>query len=165
MASLVLSYAGAANANLAEGFNRTAMILMTENPDERERYFKEIEEFNQITSVYLNAYSKTIFDEKQDRHLYEALVQRRNQYLEIRRQILILVENHRQTEAVALWPTSLLPAYKQYKAAGEDLLEYNMRLGKTRGESIMRYCVLTQFLVAAFGIALFIVGFMTGIFR
>ena len=92
-------------------------------------------------------------------------MQRRNQYLELRKQIFILIDNRRQPEAIALWKTSMLPAYKQYKEAGEELLEFNMRLGKVRGENIMRYCLLTQFLVATFGIGLFIVGFMVGIFR
>ena len=160
-----LSYAGAANANLAEGFNRTALILMTENPDERARYREEIEEFNRITTVYLNAYGKTIFDEKHDRNLYKTLIQRRNQYLELRKQMLDLIDNRQQPEAIALWKTSLLPAYKHYKESGEALLDYNMRLGQMRGESIMRYCILTQYLVAAFGIGLFIVGFMLGFFK
>ena len=160
-----LSYAGEANANLSEGFNRTALCLMSENPEERARYRKEIEEFNQRTTGYLEQYSHSIFDEKHDRQLYDTLLERRQKYLELRKQILDLIDNNRQSEASTLWKTSLLPAYKQYKESGEALLGYNLRLGQVRGESIMRYCLLTQFLVAIIGIVLFMVGFIAGIFR
>ena len=60
---------------------------------------------------------------------------------------------------------SMLEEYQRYKEAGDRLFEYNMRQGKERGQAIMRVCTATQWVVAGIGVAIFILGFVIGLFK
>ena len=159
-----LSDAGAANASMAEAFNRTLLALMAETPAEREIYRREVNEFSRQTDEYLDAYLRSIFS-GDDRANYDKLLKRRDKYHDLRQQTFDLLERHKKPEALALCKNSLLPAYREYKAAGEKLLEYNALQGESRGQSIMKICAATQYVVAAIGIALFVVGFIVGLFK
>ena len=85
-------------------------------------------------------------------------------YRDIRRQVFGLIGGHDKA-AVSLCRRSLLPAYMEYKAAGEKLLKYNTLEGQSRGESILRFCSFTRYSVAGFTIALFMLGFVIGLFK
>jgi glycosyltransferase involved in cell wall biosynthesis len=157
-----LSYAGSANFSLSQSFSRTLLMVLTVEPEQRALYQNEMLKFSEQTTKSLESYKLSIFSEK-DRKIFEQLVARRGYYLEVRERILELLNNNQQEQAIALCQGSLLPAYNLYKESGENLLEYNMREGRQRGESIMRVSSKTQFLVASIGIGLFVVGFMFGL--
>ncbi len=159
-----LSDAGAANASMAESFNRVLLSLMAETPQERQRYRNELNDFSQRTSEALDAYGKAIFSED-DRVNYKHVLELRKKYHGIREQILTLIDSQKQAQALALYKNSLVPAYQDYKAGVELLLEYNTRQSKTRGEAILKICTGTQYAVAGIGIVLFIVGFIIGLFK
>lgn len=159
-----LSDAGAANASISESFNRILLSLMAETPEERLRYRKELNDFSQRTTESLDAYGNAIFS-GDDRVNYKHALELRKTYQGIREQILTLIDNQKQAEALSLYNNSLVPAYRDYKAAVESLLEYNTRQSKTRGEGILKICTGTQYAVAGIGILLFVVGFIIGLFK
>jgi hypothetical protein len=159
-----LSYAGEANMNMAQGFNNTLMLINTESRAEQERIRLDIEKLNARTTTYLLQYLHSIFEDA-DRRNFDHLLVSRAKYLEIRKQAIALAETGHQLEAMAMTRDKLFPAYIQYKEAGDQLFEYNMRQGQTRGQGIMQVCTATQFAVAAIGILIFVIGFLLGMFK
>src|SRR5437762_6747643 len=53
-----LSLAGEANASLAQAFNRSLMILMTDSAEKRAQLRNEVELFSYGTTAALNSYKK-----------------------------------------------------------------------------------------------------------
>jgi hypothetical protein len=157
-----LSYAGAANASLANSFNRTLMLLLCEVPEQREQLQKEIDVLSQKTSAYLEAYQGQIVS-AEDQALLDTLVKHREQYLGIRDRTLALAEEDR-SQALLLYRKELLPAYQHYKEAGDALFDYNSHLGTSQGQSILALCGTTQFVFWGVGITLFLGGFAVGIY-
>jgi glycosyltransferase involved in cell wall biosynthesis len=159
-----LSSAGEANASLAQAFNRTLLLLMADSPERRARLREEVEAFSQATMYHMEGYRRQIY-QPTDQLQFDRLLKRRGEYLDIRRRVLDLAENNQRAEALALCEKELLPAYAQYKQAGDKLFEFNMHEGEVRGRNIMKVCTVTQFVVAAIGILIFILGFVIGLFK
>src|SRR5262249_6140746 len=124
----------------------------------------EIEAFSVKTTSYLNAYKAGIFT-GEDKANFQKLLNARAHYLEVRKNVISLIDNRQKQEALVLFRNRLLPAYNAYKGAGEILFEYNMKEGRSRGETIMTVCTITQFVVAAVGILVFVIGFLVGLLR
>ena len=154
-----LSYGGQINAGLSDNFIKTLLAIHTDNPAERATYLKEIDEGTQKVTVNLQHYAESIFDEA-DRERFDALVQHREKYRQIRQQVFALREEGRQPEARALLKGWLWPAYLEYTRAAEKLFDNNITLGKARGQSILRVCTITQLVVTVVGIAVFVGGFL-----
>ena len=93
------------------------------------------------------------------------MLQKRAKYIQIRNDVIALVNQDKKQEATSKCEVSLLPAYLDYKEAGDVLLDYNMQEGRSRGEAIMNVCTVTQLFVATFLVGVFIVGFIIGLFR
>ncbi len=159
-----LSYAGEANAHLAHAFNRSLMLLLADSTDECHRLRNEIEAEHRLTSRYLASYKQQIFS-PEDLSLFQQMVRRRAEYTTIRERLFTLAEGNQHSNAVALCQTELLPAYERYKAAGDRLFEFNMRMGRARSQTIMKVCTITQFVVAGLGVILFTIGFFLGLFK
>src|SRR5205085_2935311 len=96
-----LSSAGEANASLAQAFNRSLILLMTDSPKEREELRNEVETFSRATTSALNSYKLAIYDQA-DKERFETLLKRRQEYLEVRSRVFALVESDRRQEAVTL---------------------------------------------------------------
>ncbi len=159
-----LSYAGAADASLAQGFNRTLLFLMTDDQERAAQLRAEIEVYHRTTTQDLASYKQSIY-EAEDRTNFEDLWQRRAEYVRIREQIFALVEQGKKSEARVLCDKELTPAYALYKQGADRLLEYNMLQGQSRGKSIMAACTITQLIVAAIVISIFVIGFIIGLFK
>ena len=159
-----LSYAGAANANLSQAFNRTLLLLTTEDRDKIAEFERDIESFSDVTTTCLEGYKKSI-DSEFDKRNFDRLLQKREKYIQIRNEVVALVNQNKKQEATSKCEKSLLPAYLDYKDAGDVLLDYNMQEGRSRGEAIMNVCTVTQLFVATFLVGVFVVGFMIGLFR
>ncbi len=159
-----LSYAGAANANLSQAFNRTLLLLTTEDADKIAEFQRDIETFSEITTKCLEGYKNSV-DSDFDKRNFERLLHKREAYILVRNQVVELVGKNQKKEATILCKKSLLPAYLDYKEAGDVLLDYNMQEGRSRGETIMDVCTYTQLFVAVFLVGVFIMGFMIGLFR
>jgi hypothetical protein len=155
-----LSYAGAANANLAQA-NRVLMFVLSENADERLQLKKEIENLNQKTTSCLEAYKGTIYSSR-DLAQFDELIKRRGEYFKVRERTMALAEHNNRREAGLLYQNALLPAFHRYKDAAERLFEYNVREGRSRGKTILTVCTLTQFAVAGAGVLIFVIGFLAG---
>jgi hypothetical protein len=159
-----LSDAGMANSNAADDFNLILRALMATTSEERTRLRAEADRNQADAARSLVSYQNSIFD-NEDRANFNHMQEFRKQYLEIRAQVCGLLDQGKDKEALARYKQSLLPAYTRYMAAGAVLLDYNTRQGGVRGKGIMRNCNLSQFAVAGFTIALFVLGFVVGVFR
>ncbi len=159
-----LSDSSLANANLVEGFNRMVLVVMLEPSGERNRYRREGEQYNQQVNSSIAAYSRSVFT-PEDTANYNNLLQSRREYLDIRQQILGLIDKHDEVAARRLFKESLVPAYRIYKSTAERVMKYNADEGVTRGEIILQICAITQFVIAGAGIGLFLLGFLIGLFK
>jgi hypothetical protein len=159
-----LSEAGTANSSLAEAFNRTLLVIMADTPEERARYRKELKAFSEQTTQALKLYQGRKFTLGESAR-YDGVAERREKYVQAREQVLQLVDREKSTEAMALFKTTMLPAYLDYKSAAEKMLRSNTSEGKSRGEMILRICTVTQYVVAGAGIILFVIGFTIGLLR
>jgi len=160
-----LSFAGAANATLAQAFNRTLMLLLSDNPQQRAQLQKEIESFSQKTTAYLEAYKQQSINSSEDREQYNELLKRRAEYFRVREKTLALATMNKRREAVALYNAELAPAYQRYKEAGDKLFAYNAQQGQDRSRSILEGCTITQIVVTAVGLLVFVIGFAFGTSR
>jgi len=159
-----ISEAGQANADLAEDFNCTSLMLMAATPAEQARYRDQSVQFATQSKEHLDAYEKAIFSPT-DRLNFQHLIAQRRTYLDIRRRVFELMAEGKRPDALDLFRHSLLPAYKSCTTAGQVLLSYNDGMGQLRGDKILIFCSFTQYAVAGCVIALFLLGFIIGIFR
>jgi glycosyltransferase involved in cell wall biosynthesis len=159
-----LSYAGEANSTLAEGFDRTLLLMFDQPAERRVQLEHEIELLAARTTALFDAYEQTIFTPV-DRASYGKVLEHRDSYLFARDEIIKLVNAGQMQAAVTQCQTRLLPAYAAYKEAADKLFEANMQAGKRNGEAIIRICTGTQILVAVIGVLIFIAGFLIGVSR
>ncbi len=159
-----LSYAGAADASLAQGFNRTLLFLICEDQQRAAKLRGEIEDFSQTTTQHLTNYQNSIYDDK-DRRQFNLLWERRREYIEIRTRVFALADGGRKAEALAVCEKELTPAYVRYKESADRLFDYNMRQGQSRGKNILVACTVTQLIVAAIVVSIFVIGFLIGLFK
>jgi methyl-accepting chemotaxis protein len=158
-----LSYAGAANAYVADAA-RTLMLVVSDDPQRRKENRDEINSLSQRTTTYLAAYSKQIYSDE-DRTNFQALMAERKVYIKVREQTIELALAGKKNEALALYENTLVPAHKRVKAAADKLFEYNMREGQERGRKIMQMCTVTQIAVAVVSVIIFLTGFFIGLFK
>jgi glycosyltransferase involved in cell wall biosynthesis len=159
-----LSYAGEAIGGASSAFNRTLMFLVTENAEQRAQLRKDLESHNQATSRILEDYQQVV-NSPVERVLYEQVMKGRADYVQLRERILDLADHNQRTQAIDLCNRELFPAYRQYRDSLSQLFEFNVRQGRTRGETIMRGCTITQWVVAGIGIFIFALGFLIGLFK
>jgi hypothetical protein len=159
-----LSDSSLANANIVEGFNRTVLAVMSDSATDRDRYRCESDVYNQSVNSSIAAYSRSVFT-AEDLSNYNALLRSRRDYLEIRKEVLSLLDRHNEGGARVVFKNSLVPAYRIYKSTTECVMKYNADEGRTRGEVIMQICSVTQVVIAGAGIALFVLGFLLGLFK
>jgi glycosyltransferase involved in cell wall biosynthesis len=159
-----LSYAGEAIGGASSAFNRTLMFLVTENAEQRAQLRKDLESHNQATSRILEDYQQVV-NSPVERVLYEQVMKGRADYVQLRERILDLADHNQRTQAIDLCNRELFPAYRQYRDSLSQLFEFDVRQGRTRGETIMRVCTITQWVVAGIGIFIFALGFLIGLFK
>src|SRR5262249_533241 len=140
------------------------MFIIDKNPDRRRQIKEDIATFSARTTKYLNLYRTQIYTEE-DATNFQSLIQIRASYIHVRNRVLELASQGKETEALAGFNESLLPADAQVKKAGDKLFEYNMDQGRVRGERIMRFCTITQVALAVASVVIFAVGFFLGLFK
>lgn len=158
-----LSYAGEANAYIADS-SRTLLYIAAKDPERRKQIRDEMGVVSARTTKYLDLYRTAIFSEE-DATNFQSLVQIRTSYIRVRNHILDLADTGRDTEALEVFNTSLLPAHAQVKKAGDKLFEFNMEQGKVRGKKIMLFCTVTQIVLGVASIVIFAIGFFFGLFK
>ncbi|HEV2209661.1 MAG TPA: glycosyltransferase [Verrucomicrobiae bacterium] len=159
-----LSYAGEINANLSQAFNRSMLMALSQDSQERARWRQELDGYTKQTTRWLEQYRTQIFDPT-DQRLFENVLRCREQYLGIRNHFFELLTNNQTSEVSLVIKNDLLPAYEQYVHASDRLFRYNMEQGQQRGKGIMRLCSVTQVIVAIIGIMVFAAGFLSGLFK
>lgn len=159
-----LSDAGAANSARAEAFNRTLLLLTARAPEEHEAERKELELFSRQTSASLSFFERTNLTSAES-NLFKQVMERRQKYQAARQEVLKLVEQQQQAQAVQAGKNSMLPAYLEYKAEAEKFLKYNASVGKARGEAILQTCAITGYVVVGIGVVLFTAGFIIGLLK
>lgn len=158
-----VSLAGRANAYLADA-SRVMLYILADEPAQRGEIRKEIDQLSARTSGYLNEYRKGIHSPEQQA-LFDKLVAERNEYILIRNAILEVAAVGQDEEAIQQVKQVLLPVHKRIKAAGDDLINFDIQEGEARSKEIMTTCTLTQIIVAVMGVLVFVVGFIIGLFR
>jgi hypothetical protein len=159
-----LAYAGAANTTLAKSYNNLLLFLISNDPEDRTVYRRQVLESSEETSRNLTEYEKSIVH-PEDRRQFEALARDRAMYIEVRDQVFGLADQGRQAEAVHHFQQFLRPAFEEYHAAGETLLRYNIQSGIQQGREMTTSCNVTQMFVALIGVVFFLAGFFFGLFR
>jgi glycosyltransferase involved in cell wall biosynthesis len=159
-----LSTAGEAIATASSAFNRTVMFLATENAEQRAEFRKDIESRNQATTHFLEDYQRAPFGPG-EQALFLEVMKRRGHYLQVRGKVFELADRNQRTEAIDVCNHELFPVYREYRDALNQLFEFNVREGRSRGETIMRGCTITQWVVAGIGIFIFALGFLIGLFK
>lgn len=158
-----LSYAGEANAYLAEN-TRTLIFVLSNDAGQREEIRKEIKSLSARTTAYLKMYNASVYDQ-QDRANYQNLIQARTEYIQIRDHVLQLAADGNRDEALALYKQSLVPKHEQVKSAGDTLFRYNMDQAQSRGKRMMAFCSALQVAIGVFCVVVFVVGFILGLFK
>lgn len=159
-----VSDAGAANSSLAQSFNRTLLLVMAQTPGEQAAYRKELDRFSKQTTRSLSVYERAKFT-GEELTMYNRVLDRRDHYQAVRRNVIDLIDQHKQPEALQACKTLMVPAYLEYKTAAEKLLKFNADEGRARGQNILNICLITQIAVAVVGILLFAAGFLIGLFK
>jgi Four helix bundle sensory module for signal transduction len=159
-----LADAGMADSDSAEDVNFILLALMASTPEQKAQCCAQADAFETDAAKHLKLYEDSIF-QKEDRSNFNRTMERRKEFLELRGQVVGLMNRGADKEALAQYKKALLPCYDQYMADGKVMLDYNVRQGQTRGQGILRFSSLTQYAVGAFTIALFILGFAVGIFK
>ncbi|HZV36491.1 MAG TPA: MCP four helix bundle domain-containing protein [Verrucomicrobiae bacterium] len=159
-----LTDASLANSDSGEDVNFILLALMAPTPEQRAKLCAQADAFEADAAKYLKLYEESIFQE-QDRANFSRTMDRRRAFIELRGEVLALMQRGEDKQALAKYKQELLPSYSQYISEARALLEYNIQEGQARGKSILRFSSLTQYAVAAFTIALFILGFVVGVFN
>jgi glycosyltransferase involved in cell wall biosynthesis len=159
-----LTYAGEANASLSQSFNRCLLSVLSDDSSERDRLRKEVQEYSARTTDCLEAYRGQIFS-PEEQHLYKEMIQLRQGYFAVRNELFTEEDAGNRQRVLALCSQRLLPAFEQYKAAGDRLFAFNVQQGQYRGELIMRACSLTQIILSCVAGCIFIGGLLVGMFR
>jgi glycosyltransferase involved in cell wall biosynthesis len=159
-----LSSAGSANATLAQGFNRTVLLALTDDAARQAELQSEIRDFSRQTSQHLSDYEKQIVTPAA-RQKFDHLKQVRDEYIQIRDRLITQMQRGEKAAARKAINTELLPAYDRYREAGEAVLSHEIAEGRQRGEAILQVGAATQIVVALVSIVLFLLGFFIGIFK
>lgn len=159
-----LSDASLASSDSAEDVNFILLALMAPTPEQRAKLCAQADAFEADASKSLKSYEESIF-QGQDRVNFSRTMERRRAFIELRGEVVGLMQRGEDRQALAKYKQELLPRYAQYISEAKGLLDYNIRQGQARGEGILRFSSLTQYAVAAFTIALFVLGFAVGIFQ
>lgn len=158
-----LSFAGEANAYIVDS-SRTLYFVTTDDPVERAKMRREIDELSQRTKGYLAAYDQTIFS-AEDRENFKSVERLREEYMQVRDQILDLADAGKKQDALAMYQSALLPLHARVKAAADKLFAFNMQQGQVRGKRIMTICTVTQIFLAVTSVVIFLLGFFIGFFK
>jgi glycosyltransferase involved in cell wall biosynthesis len=159
-----LSYAGEAIAGASSAFNRTLMFLVSEDGEQRVQFRKDVEARNEATTRFLEDYQRVV-NSSVEQTLFEQVLKRRADYLHLRDRVFELADNNQRTQAIEVCNRDLFPIYRDYRDSLNQLFEFDVRQGRARGETIMRVCTITQWMVAGIGVLIFAIGFLIGLFR
>lgn len=157
-----LIYAGAANNRMEDNFLSSLYLTDLKTSGEQEKCWQRIEATSKVTDLCLKKYEDSIFDAA-DRSNYETLVAAREHYVKDRRQFFDLIRKGRREEALGFFKANVEPAYDKYKTAGTVLFDYNVKEGESRGRRLLKVSYATPFIVAIFGVVIFMVGSLVGL--
>ncbi len=157
-----LDYSADLNSYQAEGFGRLMLQIETDDPVRREAYHTEGVAFRDKIDQILKTYGTTISpDQAEARRAFDNFVQTREQYRQIGRRILDLVNSGQKDEARKLTDSALIDAYKNYTKAGDVLFDYEIAAGDQRSRDIEWACTKAQLLTACFCVVIFLAGILT----
>jgi len=159
-----LSSAGEVNATMTQSFNRLLLLIITDDFKQQEYYSKEIFRFSQQTTALLKNYEK-ILSSPRERELFGQLVEKRNSYLKSRDAIVLDIQKHQKEKALAEYKENALPAFLEYKTAGDSLIEFEIYDGRQKSDLIIRNCNSARYSAAIIGVMLFLCGLAIGFFK
>ena len=150
------------NAYQDDGFARTMELVCNANPSERTQLINEIEDLSIQSETAIKTYAESLC-EKHQHARFNNLITLRQRYLTIRTQLIELVKQDRQTEALAMAQTALRQSYASYSQAVDELLIADSQSVSHHATRVNQFCSLVVFLVPAIGLLGFLIGFIVPI--
>ncbi len=126
--------AGTMNSSQAENQIRCGLLLTAKTPEERQAIRAEMEASAQMMNQTASNYEATIFSDE-DRNNFDKFKATRVEYHNLREQFYTLVETNPMAASEFL-NTTLMPAYYAFSKAGDVVMEYNSKMGDTRGKTL-----------------------------
>ena len=125
--------AGRIKALQAEAQLRVYRLVNATDAGSRQRYASELEAITREISEACSSYESTITAER-DRELFASFQRHRADFLELRAQMLGLVETDRAAASAQMAGT-IRQAYANYSGAAQALFDFNVEAGRARGTS------------------------------
>jgi hypothetical protein len=148
---------GEINANQAEGYVRTLLLITAETPEERAGLIAGVDDYLVKNDTALRDYAGRLTSAEARRRL-EEFTQSRDRYRDIRQQVILLSEQGNRKEALRLARTALWPAYAGYSTAGDAMLQNDILEATRYANHIQRVCLISQVLTALIAVLSFIGG-------
>ena len=125
-----LATAAQINAVLAEAHIRVLRLLRAHTPEEGKAIREALTQMGATITEAVGKYEATIHV-SEDRQLFETLKAHREAYLRARAQFLAVVETN-AAAAAGIADGPLQATFEAYNKAGDDLMDYNSKMGVER---------------------------------
>jgi methyl-accepting chemotaxis protein len=142
--------------NQAANQIRLLRLLHAQTPEEQKSLRDEITKAGDENKALLDKYEKTIFADE-NRQLFTALKESREEYRKIRAQFFALVETN-PVEAGKLADGALRTAYETYDAAGDKLEKYSSKTGEHHAAVLAAQVQSTRILLMVVGGSSLLIG-------
>lgn len=154
--------AGIINIGLAESQIRTARLARTDSPEKRKAIRDEIAQIGNTVNNAFDAYEKAIFADE-DRRLFEDFKNKRSEFVKAREPVLLMVETN-LAAATAYGDEVVKPFYIAYSKAGNEVVNYNRKMGEQRSKSLSSVVQSTLVLIVLIGTVSVVFGLMISLF-
>src|ERR1035437_7775465 len=114
--------------------NASVIILLANNPEEQENKHQRFLLFNAKLDSLLNVYQTNIKNDI-DRNNFQVLIVAKKGYLDLFPTFLELTKAGKQNEATLYMTGEWYKAYSKMQNATEDLINFNIKAGKSFAES------------------------------
>jgi hypothetical protein len=148
---------GEINANQAEGYVRTLLLINAATQEDRHRHAAAVDDYIVKNDAAIEEYARRLAGTEMRSQL-DVFLQARAHYREIRGQVIALSEAGNRDEALRMAEKVLWPAYLSYSIAGDAMLANDIREAEQYADHIQRVCTISQFLAALIAIFGFIGG-------
>ena len=153
-----LTSSSQAGAIISDGFVEFTLALATSDRVTRDHCISQIEEISRNVDAQLKLYEGAI-DNPQEVGNYKELVDSRMVYRKTRKQVLELLQQGKQSEAVQLYQGAGLKEFVAYKAAIDRVMEYAAAEATKRGQDIIHLCNVLMILQGLLLVFFFIYAF------
>ncbi len=125
---------------------------------------QQIQRSSDLSYNEFNLYEDSI-QSQENRNLYNNLIQERDNYIDCRKDILLLAKSGNMAEANAQLLQGLLPLYENYLNKGQALVNYATTDANEQLHTIRIISIISQAFAIISSVLIFVFGFMLGYTR